>query len=54
MSGFCGSIVFAFVSGVELFDYVADQNGGEPARAWLEGESQMGDMAPKWEGESNP
>ena len=54
MPGFCVSIVFAFVSGMKLFEYVADQNGGESARAWLGGESRMRDMASKWEGESNP
>ena len=38
MSGFCANIVLAFISGVELFDYVVD--GREPVRAWLgEGES---------------
>ena len=28
--GFCTSIVFAFISGVELFDYVVDEEGGDP------------------------
>ena len=26
--GFCASIVLAFISGVELFDYVVDGRGG--------------------------
>ena len=34
MPGFCGSIVFAFIFGEKLFDYVVD--GVESARAWLE------------------
>ena len=34
MPGFCGSIVFAFILGEKLFNYVVD--GIESARAWLE------------------
>ena len=35
--GFCASIVLAFISGVELFDYVVDGRGGGGGseRAWL-------------------
>ena len=44
MPGVCASIVLAFISGVELFDYVVDGGGGS-ARTWLRGEIQMEDMA---------
>ena len=55
MPGFCGSIFLAFISGVELLDYVVDGGGGgrESARVWLGGESQMGDITLRWGG-SNP
>ena len=46
MTGFYASIVSAFIPGVELFDYVLDRGmGGESARTWLRGESQMGNKA---------
>ena len=48
MPGLCASIVLAFISGVELFNYVVDGGRGESARAWMGGESQMGDMASRW------
>ena len=55
---FCASIVYAFILGVELFDYVVDGVGWgrESARAWLGGgggESQMGDITSRC-GEANP
>ena len=37
MPGFGASIVLAFISGVELFDYVVDGGGGESVRARLGG-----------------
>ena len=46
MPGSCASIVLAFISRVESFDYMVD--GEESARDWLGGESQMGDMASRW------
>ena len=42
MPGFCGSIVLAFILGVELVDYVVDWGGG--ICEGLAGGSQMGDM----------
>ena len=41
--GFCTSIVFAFISGVELFDYVVDEEGGIRESLPRE-ESHMRDM----------
>ena len=52
---FYASIVLAFISAVELFDYVVDGVGwdGESVRAWLGGESQVGNMTSRC-GEANP
>ena len=44
------SIVLAFISGVELFDYVVDEE--ESVITWLRG-SQMRDIASRWD-KSNP
>ena len=50
MSGFCTNILLAFVSGVELFDYVVDgANLREPGRGKPNGVYGL-----KMAGESNP
>ena len=44
------SIVLAFTSGVELFDYVVDGEGWRGICESLAGGGQMGDMASRWGG----